>query len=881
MNYFLYFPLAGWYSSGGAAQSFYRVSFRAAFGIPTRPKAKCGVSSSSILFIIFYFRPLMELYINPFDNDGEEVTAHIFIEHLTTSRAEHGSSAGSETTSYRRRRKGRHTHGGAHSTSSRSTSGWSASQAHLVTAHHHQRYAAGHTSTHPSWLTTSTYCVEQENPSEEAHLPLTPFHRTSAHSSTSSSTNSSRTGSGHLPLPPSALLLVESAEPRSYNSNRGGVGTVSNSSTSSSSPMPASRRPIPPPTPTMHLRPHTSLSSTLPPYVLKSKKLRRKNEQRRPSQSRGTARSNSFSATVEALANRAHRAQSFFNADLPSRPAEAHSFYISPLHQRVAQQASEAEPSPSTEGITGNFSLTTATTAGAGRSRKRRAASHEEEEKGEGDRESCSSCSCSSMRRRRRRRRVEGGESPLLETMAAPSLVPPPLLLPPSRGVLSERERQLELLFQSTTMEPGGGVEVGGVQVRLSPALICLNYCHFDMASSSTPGAGGGSGAEGPRRRQITKESITDCTYYEIFGLEAKAATIDETELRRRYRRYSLSFHPDKDPSAAARNAFETVNRALETLLDPALRQQYDALLRSSSSGGDGGPGGNSSCAADEATRRAAEGARFAEDLLRARAEEQRAAREATLRAAEEKAKAARQLAHELTHSADTPFREMERELVREWNIDEALLRQKETEVRSLLRQLHRFYAGEGEPKGDLDDAAEEKRKKIRQEFSPWRYYPLPDPRTGVNAVRRPPRRNYRGRYKNKGEEDRRWKASTLASLGSLCSSYQANKTLKREQQRRLTGCSIDDICILFFFCIDNHFIIIIIIIIISISSFILLLINVLYLFVFYFIFSLLFPFTYHTYAPYIQLLFVSADLVAAVSPPYTTIGLSFWISTK
>lgn len=195
----------------------------------------------------------------------------------------------------------------------------------------------------------------------------------------------------------------------------------------------------------------------------------------------------------------------------------------------------------------------------------------------------------------------------------------------------------------------------------------------------------------------ITKDNIHRVNYYALFGLPmpvfthtAASLTLDETEMRRRYRRFSLLFHPDKDASPAARAAFEYVNLALETLLDESLRREYDRTLR--------GGGGSSSTAVlgDEALERRRAAAE-AEEILKARDAQQRAAREAERQAAEAKATYSRQLVEELTRSTDTPFREMEAALVRDWDIDEDLLLQKESEVMGFLQELRRFYAQDGD----------------------------------------------------------------------------------------------------------------------------------------------------------------------------------------
>lgn len=287
----------------------------------------------------------------------------------------------------------------------------------------------------------------------------------------------------------------------------------------------------------------------------------------------------SFSATVEALATRAQRAQAFFNTERPPHPSEADSFYISPVHQRVAQQAQEMDmhdfssagktpsPSPSVLAIAGQrhptrrrrrgqdgwpsneeelqvgesmrdgrkgaatlglgltssssplpptlstrwaapptpslgpaaplplgLSLTSGLSGSASRSRRGEASSMTNTQgwdrrsvvvradtmqrssnnrslgavgQDEEDRQSVISGSGSSRssgsdgyeRRRRRRRRLETQATPILETAPLPSVMPSPLSLPPTGRAISERERQLEQLFNATSMRNGNHTE--------------------------------------------------------------------------------------------------------------------------------------------------------------------------------------------------------------------------------------------------------------------------------------------------------------------------------------------------------------------------------------------------------------------------------------
>lgn len=193
----------------------------------------------------------------------------------------------------------------------------------------------------------------------------------------------------------------------------------------------------------------------------------------------------------------------------------------------------------------------------------------------------------------------------------------------------------------------------------------------------------------------VTKHNIQQFTFYELFGVAAAAGSVSEKDVRRSYRRFSLLFHPDKDDSAEARDAFLYVNKALETLLTPELRRDYDDSLKAPSPSTSTG---SSSQRAWEATMRAAEEARRAEEVLTAKDAQRKAEQEALRRTAQAQEDSIRQFVRDLTQHHDAPFREMEKEIIRDWNVDRALLKQKEVEVKKLLKELWEHSAREEPP---------------------------------------------------------------------------------------------------------------------------------------------------------------------------------------
>ncbi|CCW63674.1 unnamed protein product [Phytomonas sp. EM1] len=189
---------------------------------------------------------------------------------------------------------------------------------------------------------------------------------------------------------------------------------------------------------------------------------------------------------------------------------------------------------------------------------------------------------------------------------------------------------------------------------------------------------------------RITKETIQSLNYYEIFHLPSpvssptsiSASLINAQALQRAYRRYSLLFHPDKDPSPAAREAFERVKIALETLIDEEKRRSYDASLRGESEGA----GDN----AEELRRKrqAEEDAQWAAFILRQKEYQKEASEDAKRRDIAEREEAMRRIQEELTSSLETPFKQMEREVVNDWDVDAELLQMKLQEIEKLMQEI-------------------------------------------------------------------------------------------------------------------------------------------------------------------------------------------------
>ncbi|KAL4078671.1 X-domain of DnaJ-containing-domain-containing protein [Scleroderma yunnanense] len=61
--------------------------------------------------------------------------------------------------------------------------------------------------------------------------------------------------------------------------------------------------------------------------------------------------------------------------------------------------------------------------------------------------------------------------------------------------------------------------------------------------------------------------------YYDLLGV---SVDVNETDLKRAYRKQAMRYHPDKNPSPDAEEKFKEISKAFQVLSDPNLRAVYD-----------------------------------------------------------------------------------------------------------------------------------------------------------------------------------------------------------------------------------------------------------------------------------------------------------------
>ena len=69
------------------------------------------------------------------------------------------------------------------------------------------------------------------------------------------------------------------------------------------------------------------------------------------------------------------------------------------------------------------------------------------------------------------------------------------------------------------------------------------------------------------------QSAISGADYYKILGVSRSASSAD---IKRAYRKLSLKYHPDKNPSEDASKKFSEIANAYSVLSDDEKRQTYD-----------------------------------------------------------------------------------------------------------------------------------------------------------------------------------------------------------------------------------------------------------------------------------------------------------------
>lgn len=109
--------------------------------------------------------------------------------------------------------------------------------------------------------------------------------------------------------------------------------------------------------------------------------------------------------------------------------------------------------------------------------------------------------------------------------------------------------------------------------------ILAEKYQHEEETSHTTTennSAKEPSGEASSSEQTKSLNYIKNCKdYYEILGV-TKTAT--EVEIKKQYRKLALQFHPDKNKTPGASEAFKAIGNAFAVLSDPEKRKKYDQM---------------------------------------------------------------------------------------------------------------------------------------------------------------------------------------------------------------------------------------------------------------------------------------------------------------
>jgi curved DNA-binding protein CbpA len=147
--------------------------------------------------------------------------------------------------------------------------------------------------------------------------------------------------------------------------------------------------------------------------------------------------------------------------------------------------------------------------------------------------------------------------------------------------------KALKMFNKANSMHPIPGC--AALSAKMAKLISQSNASSSSSSNSrraSTSGQRSSGGNKIPRARAQTTptskppvvdnnvKKILNCKdFYEVLGVSTKCTS---SELKKAYRKLSLKFHPDKNKTPGADEAFKYIARAYQTLSDPKLKREYD-----------------------------------------------------------------------------------------------------------------------------------------------------------------------------------------------------------------------------------------------------------------------------------------------------------------
>jgi hypothetical protein len=220
------------------------------------------------------------------------------------------------------------------------------------------------------------------------------------------------------------------------------------------------------------------------------------------------------------------------------------------------------------------------------------------------------------------------------------------------------------------------------------------------MTSSSTP--------------PVDKTTIHELDYFQIFGLDADSCVANGSKLdafavgmvKKVFRKRSLQFHPDKDPTPEARAAFERLKDAADTLTSESSCRDYLRTFRKAAEDRE------KTTRVTQAAQQAAVDLKRKEEEYRRQRAEEAAAKQRLFQTRGEGGEGSRleqaEAVAALRRSMMSSWRQLELDMVSDWDVGAEELAAKEREITRLVAK----FGGKAAP----GTRAAEHAKRLREQ---------------------------------------------------------------------------------------------------------------------------------------------------------------------
>nr|CAH8869794.1 unnamed protein product [Trichobilharzia regenti] len=152
------------------------------------------------------------------------------------------------------------------------------------------------------------------------------------------------------------------------------------------------------------------------------------------------------------------------------------------------------------------------------------------------------------------------------------------ILIARRRLSVGERDAARKFLLKALKLDPH--ITYEGLEFLIRPRSRSSSVREGSQESQGSPertsesSKGRQSGKEYTKTQADSLKKVLSCKdYYEILGV---SRTASDEEIKKAYRILALKFHPDKNSTPGAAEAFKKIKKASEVLMDTEKRQRYD-----------------------------------------------------------------------------------------------------------------------------------------------------------------------------------------------------------------------------------------------------------------------------------------------------------------